>query len=79
MLLYCDFVCPFVISQIQSILDGGELMDEGPGGLPNNPEELGGIIEAIEGKITQTQTQLTQEKTKIERYRVSNVLSTHCE
>ncbi len=59
------------LSQIQSIVDGSELMDEGPGGLPSNPEELAAIIEEVEGKIAESQAQIAREEAKMEQYRVS--------
>ncbi len=45
-------------------------MDEGPGGLPSDLEQLAAIIEDTESKIAQCKVQLAQENTKMERYQV---------
>ncbi len=51
-------------------MEGVEVMDEGPGGLPSDLEQLAAIIEDTESKIAQCKVQLAQENTKMERYQV---------
>ena len=59
-------------TQIQSILEGAEVMDEETSGLPSNPEDLATLIEDVESKITNLQTSIVQEEAKMEKYRVSS-------
>ncbi|XP_064396173.1 ubiquitin carboxyl-terminal hydrolase isozyme L5-like [Halichondria panicea] len=63
--------------RIQSIMEGVEVMDEGPGGLPSDLEQLAAIIEDTESKIAQCKVQLAQENTKMERYQLENIRRKH--
>ncbi len=52
-------------------MEGVEVMDEGPGGLPSDLEQLAAVIEDTESKLSQCKLQRAQEDTKMERYQVS--------
>ena len=55
-------------------MEGVEVMDEGPGGLPSDLEQLAAVIEDTESKMSQCKAQRAQEDTKMERYQVSAFL-----
>ena len=57
-------------SQIQVLLEGGELMEDGGGDLPSDPEQLQAVIEDVEERVVALQGSIVQEEAKIEKYKV---------
>ena len=56
--------------QIQSVLEGGEPMED-EGGLSSNPDELVALIDETESKINTLQAQVAEEVVKMDKYKVS--------
>ena len=65
---YPPLSSPLPPSQIQAVLGGEEVMDDGSG-LPDDPELLQATIEEVEEKVIVLQDAIAQEEGKMERYK----------